>query len=267
LVVPVALGAQEAGSAPVPSVWSYWQVPATLGTLVLLIVALTVHRLARPRWLHPGVLSGVALLLCAYFVSSFVVARYKRPGQMSVIEAQAMDMTAMRAPKGTVPVGTEVAEPTDFAPSVSYTGTVVAYTDQDVFPRVAGTIVSLPVYPGDRVGAGQLLVKLDDVELSAREREAQWDREMARRARTTSEREEAMASASRAQAEAEVGKAQEELRVMQREAQAAEAMVKEATGEVLRAEREIEMAREELAATQASQEAMQAEIAMASAAR
>jgi hypothetical protein len=44
-------------------------------------------------------------------------------------------------------------------------------------------------------------------------------------------------------------------------------MVKEATGEVLRAEREIEMAREELAATQASQEAMQAEIAMASAAR
>jgi RND family efflux transporter MFP subunit len=247
---------------PAP-IWSHWQVIATLVTLALLVVLWVVYRARRPAWLHPGVLTGVALLLCAYFVTSYVVARYKKPGQMSVIEAQAMDMAAMRAPAGTVPVGTEVLKRTDFAPSVTYTGTVVAYTDQDVYPRVAGTIVSMPAYPGDRVQAGQLLVRLDEAELTAREREAQWMHESARRARTTSEREESMATASRRQAEAEVAKSQQEVKVMQRDADAAAAMVREASREIDRAERNVETAREELSSAQAAQEAMQAEVRMA----
>ncbi|MBM3497471.1 MAG: biotin/lipoyl-binding protein, partial [Armatimonadetes bacterium] len=271
LTLTAALGAQEhsapapagLGAAQPPELWSYWQVVATAVTVALLIVALIAHRLAKPRWLHPGVISGTALLLCAYFVSSYVVARYKKPGQMSVIEAQAMDMTAMRAPKGTIPVATEKARLAEFAPSVSYTGTVVAYTDEDVYPRVVGKIVSLPVYPGDRVAAGQLLVKLDETELSAREREAAWMHESARRARATSEREADMATASRRQAEAEVARAREELRVMQRDADASRAMVTEAAREVDRAERDVETSREELAAAQAAQEAMRAEVGMA----
>jgi multidrug efflux pump subunit AcrA (membrane-fusion protein) len=249
--------------AAVPPFWSHWQVVATAATLVLLAVALIVHRAARPKWLHPGVITGTALLLCAYFISSYVVARYKRPGQMSVIEAQGMDMTAMRAPKGTVPVGTEVVKARDFAAGVTYTGTVVAYTDQDVYPRVVGTIVELPVYAGDEVKPGQLLARLDEAELSAREREAQWMQETARRAKTTSEREQSMASAARRQADAEVAKTQEELKVMQRDVASAEAMVKEASRDVDRAERNVETAREEVASAQAAQEAMQAEVRMA----
>ena len=251
------------GAAHPAAFWSYWQIIATVITLVLLAVLWIVHRIVRPKWLHPGVITGVALLLCAYFVTSYVVARYKRPGQMSVLEVQGMDMAAMRAPKGTVPVGTEVLKRADFAPSVTYTGTVVAYTDQDVYPRVSGTIVSMPAYPGDRVKAGQLLVRLDEAELSAREREAQWMHESARRARTTSEREESMATASRRQAEAEVGKSHEEVKVMQRDADAAAAMVREASREIDSAERNVETAREESNAAQAGQEAMQAEVRMA----
>jgi RND family efflux transporter MFP subunit len=72
-----------------------------------------------------------------------------------------------------------------------------------------------------------------------------------------------MATAARRQAESEVAKAQEELRVMQRDADASAAMVKETRREVDRADREVETAREELAAAQAEQEAMQAEIGMA----
>jgi len=250
-------------SAAPQSLWSHWQIIATVVTLIVLLVLWLVYRAVRPKWLHPGVLTGVALLLCAYFVTSYVVARYKRPGQMSVIEAQAMDMTAMRAPKGTVPVATEVLKRADFAPSVTYTGTVVAYTDQDVYPRVAGTIVSMPVYPGDRVTAGQLLVRLDEAELSAREREAQWMHESARRAKTTSEREAGMATASRRQAEAEVAKSQQEVKVMQRDADAAAAMVREASREIDRAERNVETSREELGGAEAAREAMQAEIRMA----
>jgi multidrug resistance efflux pump len=249
--------------AAVTPFWSYWQIIATVVTLALLGAALIVHRLARPKWLHPGVITGTALLLCAYFVSSYVVARYKKPGQMSVIEAQAMDMTAMRAPKGTVPVGTEAVKPRDFAPGVTYTGTVVAYTDQDVFPRVVGTIVSMPVYPGDRVKPGQLLAKLDEAELSAREREAQWMQETAKRAKTTSDREESMATAARRQADAEVAKTEEELKVMQRDSESAEAAVKEASREVDRTDRNVDTARQELASAQAAQEAMQAEVRMA----
>ena len=41
-----------------------------------------------------------------------------------------------------------------------YTGTVVAYTDEDVYPRVAGTIVSMPVYPGDKVLEGTAVTPL-----------------------------------------------------------------------------------------------------------
>ncbi len=258
--MPAMPGMAAGHAAPL---WSHWQIVATAITVALLIVTLIVHRLAKPKWLHPGVTTGAALLLCAYFVSSYIVARYKRPGQMSVIEAQAMDMAAMRAPKGTAPVGTEVARPADFAPSVTYTGTVVAYTDEDVYPRVAGTIVAMPVYPGDRVKAGQLLAKLDEAELSAREREAQWMHESARRAKATSEREVDMATASRRQAEAEVAKAQEELTVAQRDADASRAMVTEAAREADRADRDVETAREELAGAQAAQEAAQAEIGVA----
>ena len=32
-----------------------------------------------------------------------------------------------------------------------YTGSVAAFNEEDVYPRVTGRIVELPVYPGDAV--------------------------------------------------------------------------------------------------------------------
>ena len=56
---------------------------------------------------------------------------------------------------------------------VTYTGSVAPLNEEDVFPRVTGRILEIPVYPGDAVRAGQVVARLDDVELSSKVREAQ----------------------------------------------------------------------------------------------
>jgi RND family efflux transporter MFP subunit len=241
----------------------HWQLIAAVVVLLLLALVFLLRRAGAIRLQSTAAVSGVAILLIAYFLTSYVVARHRQSGQMTLLESQTMDMSSMRPPEGAVPVATEPVKVGLFAPAATYTGTVVAYTDEDVYPRVAGTIVSMPVYPGDRVSAGSLLVRLDDRELSARERQALWDREMAARARRTSERELEMAGAARRQAEAETGKAGQDLRVMERERASAQAMVKEAQSEVRGAERDLEAGRQELVAAQAAQEAAASEASMA----
>lgn len=59
------------------------------------------------------------------------------------------------------------------AGSVTYTGTVAPYSEEDIYPRVTGRIVEMAVYPGDSVRAGQVVARLDDVELSSRVHEAE----------------------------------------------------------------------------------------------
>lgn len=51
-------------------------------------------------------------------------------------------------------------------PTVSVTGTIEAI-QVDVSARIAGRIIERPVNEGDRVAAGQLLVRLDEAELAA----------------------------------------------------------------------------------------------------
>src|SRR5581483_11722465 len=55
-------------------------------------------------------------------------------------------------------------------------GSVQSYTDEDVYPRITGRIISEAVYPGDRVKKGQLLVQLDAVnsEYASKAREAAY---------------------------------------------------------------------------------------------
>jgi multidrug efflux pump subunit AcrA (membrane-fusion protein) len=87
-----------------------------------------------------------------------------------------MDMTVMVPPKGALPVGIAAVKREQISGSVTYTGTVQAYTDEDVYPRVTGRVVKMAVYPGDIVKAGQLLVQLDPAENSeyaAKRQEAQ----------------------------------------------------------------------------------------------
>jgi len=56
--------------------------------------------------------------------------------------------------------------------TVTYTGSVAAFSEEEIYPRVTGRIVEMAVYPGDAVRAGQVVARLDDVELGSRAREA-----------------------------------------------------------------------------------------------
>jgi HlyD family secretion protein len=86
----------------------------------------------------------------------------------------AMDMS-MRVTSGSTPFPVTLAavERGPVAGVVTYTGSVAPLNEEDVFPRVTGRIVEIPVYPGDAVRAGQVVARLDDVELGSRAREAE----------------------------------------------------------------------------------------------
>ena len=86
----------------------------------------------------------------------------------------AMDMS-MRVTSGSTPfpVTLATAERSAITGTVTYTGTVAPLNEEDVYPRVTGRLVEIPVYPGDAVRAGQLVARLDDVELTSKVREAE----------------------------------------------------------------------------------------------
>ena len=83
--------------------------------------------------------------------------------------------TNMRVTSGNTPFPVTLAqvERGPVSGNVVYTGTVQAFTEEDVYPRVTGRIVEMPVYPGDAIRPGQVVARLDDVELSSRVREAE----------------------------------------------------------------------------------------------
>jgi multidrug efflux pump subunit AcrA (membrane-fusion protein) len=114
-----------------------------------------------------------------------------------------------------------VREP--IAGTVTYTGSVAAFSEEDIYPRVTGRIVEMPAYPGDAVRAGQILARLDDVELSSRVREAEG---MA-----------ATARANRAQMEADLGVTRHGIVQMEKELAMVEAEVGYARGVAARSER------------------------------
>lgn len=85
----------------------------------------------------------------------------------------AMDMSArMSTGAAPFPVVADGVVRAPIAGTVLYTGTIVPYVEEDVFPRVTGRIVDMPVYPGDVVRANQVVARLDDVELGYRVQEA-----------------------------------------------------------------------------------------------
>ncbi|MCH7945084.1 MAG: efflux RND transporter periplasmic adaptor subunit [Armatimonadetes bacterium] len=113
---------------------------------------------------------GVALLiLAASFVGVMWIVQNKRPpGSMTVVEAQAMDMKAMRAPIGVIPVGADYVLERNVGGSEKFPATVAALSDEDIVARVPGLVKQIHVYPGDRVRAGQLLATLEADEFNAR---------------------------------------------------------------------------------------------------
>ncbi|MFN8611901.1 MAG: efflux RND transporter periplasmic adaptor subunit [Vulcanimicrobiota bacterium] len=112
-------------------------------------------------------LAYILLLLLVLLASRWLVHKYRRPGSMTVLESQTMNMD-MKAPAGTAPVALEELSAEFLQPSATFTGSVRAWGDEEVVARVSGRVLRMPVYPGDRVHAGQLLVQLDSEELRLR---------------------------------------------------------------------------------------------------
>ncbi len=115
--------------------------------------------------------------------------------------------------------------------SVTYTGSVAPFTEEDVYPRVTGRIVEMPVYPGDAVRPGQVVARLDDVELGSRVREAAAA--------------VAAAQANVAQMEADVLAAHHGVAQMDRELEMVEADIAAARDGVTQMEKELAMAQAE----------------------
>jgi multidrug efflux pump subunit AcrA (membrane-fusion protein) len=172
----------------------------------------------------------------------------------------AMDMN-MRVSAGAsaFPVVTAPVERGAISGTVVYTGTVVPFNEEDIYPRVTGRIVEMPVYPGDAVRAGQVVARLDDIELTSRVREA-----------------EAMAGtaqANRAQMEADVLAARHGIVQMERELAMVDAELTYASGVRGRSERlvssgaisrqEYENDRSMAVALEAKREAAQAKLEQA----
>src|SRR5574341_348724 len=135
-----------------------------------------------------------------------------------------MDMS-MRVTSGATPfpVTLGTVERGPVTGTVVYTGSVAPFNEEDIYPRVTGRIVEMPVYPGDAVRAGQVVARLDDVELASRVGEA--------------EAMAATAQANRAQMEADLVAAQHGIVQMEKELAMVEAEVSYARAVAARSER------------------------------
>ncbi len=146
------------------------------------------RRITRPGG-RAGALKAVMLLI---LVAAGAWALYANLGS----GGGAMDMS-MRVTSGNTPFPVALA-PVERGPitgTVVYTGSVAPFNEEEIYPRVTGLIVEMPAYPGDAVRPGQLLARLDSVELSSKVREAEAALAAGRANRAQAEKELAAATA------------------------------------------------------------------------
>jgi multidrug efflux pump subunit AcrA (membrane-fusion protein) len=208
----------------------------------------------------------LAILIAVTAGTWYVVHKYKAAGQMSVLEAQGMDMSAMKPPEGTVPVATEVVHPGPLEGAVTYSGTVVAFTDEDVFPRVTGRIVSLPVYPGNHVRPGQLVVRLDSAELGSKTQEAHYGTQKALQGVTTSQADYAQMIAASRQSQAEVAAARGALDEARHDVDSAAGALRQSKAELESSRRAAQAMQQEQNTAEEDKSAAQADVETAEAA-
>jgi multidrug efflux pump subunit AcrA (membrane-fusion protein) len=189
---------------------------------------------ARRRW---SIIVAALLVVAAFFLVRWIVMTQRPPGAMTVIEAQAMDMTTMRAPEGVQPVAAEPAEERSLAGEEQFPGTIVAWSDEEVVARIPGRVVKMPVYPGDTVRPGQLLAQLEADEFAAQAAEASARARAAGLSVTVAEAEVQRLMAARARAAAD--------------AEAADLAVQRSAEELAESSAEIARARAEVEATEA----------------
>jgi len=157
------------------------------------------------------------------------------------------------------PVTLVAAEQSRISGTVTYTGSVVPFNEEDIYPRVTGRIVEMPVYPGDPVRAGQVVARLDDVELTSRVREAQATRATAEATKAQMEAEVVAARGGVAQAEKERESVEAELTYARSVAARSERLVR--SGAI--SQQEYENDRSLAASLEAKREAARARIEQA----
>jgi multidrug efflux pump subunit AcrA (membrane-fusion protein) len=234
--------------------------------------------MAMKRWLNRSAIGSVVFLVALYLVlfNRFgpeqwhgLVWKLRRPGQMSVVEALAMEMEAMKPPEGVLPVATEIVKPCPFEVAVTYTGTVAPLNEELVIARVTGRLTWMPYYAGDRIRKGQLVAKLDNAggEYAAREAEAAYGALAALHERHMAEAEKEQARAQKRQAEAMLEAAKAMLRetermIAEKQAMREEAlsMVQSAESEVLGAERSLQLAQAQKRETERMVAALESEL-------
>ncbi|MBB3998381.1 efflux RND transporter periplasmic adaptor subunit [Aureimonas pseudogalii] len=152
---------------------------------ILCIVALTVAAAAVP------ILSGVRLDAVLDSLGSRA-DEASRPGALASDEATKATDTKATATRTPTP-------PPPAVPAVTGSGHVVALAEAMVHPRRGGTIVALDADVGDRVRAGQVLLRLDDPETVFARQAAELAQDRARLvlAARRFDRDEADASARR----------------------------------------------------------------------
>ncbi len=129
-------------------------------------------------WLNSNKIT-LALTLLVIFSTIIFVRMVQIPGHVDVITAQAMDMSQMRPPTGTAEVTFATVRTGTISDTVSYTGTIKAYNEEDIASRVSGVVQSIPVYPGDYVHTGELVAELDSAESDAKTDQALADAQSA----------------------------------------------------------------------------------------
>ena len=128
-----------------------------------------------------------------------------------VAKPHAMDMSArVTGNANPFPVTFATVEQGALRGTVVYTGSVAAYNEEDVYSRVTGRILELSVYPGDAVKAGQVVARLDDLELTSRVAEADAAAASAQANRAQMEADLAAARYGFTQTEKEVATAEAE---------------------------------------------------------
>lgn len=196
---------------------------------------------------------GWMVILASIVAWQVIVKNFRKPGSMTVIEAQAMDISAMKAPEGSHPVAIEEVKRGPFEAAVTYTGTIAPYTEQTVYPRVEGWLEDLRVYAGDKVRAGQLLARLQAPNLETQAREAEYQ--------ALGQAHEAYAAQKdRDRMQAEWEAMQEEVQSAKAELEGAKAMVEAASKMVSQAEAEVRKAQAELTEAQKMKASAEADL-------
>lgn len=250
--------AESSGGFPIGAIAA-----ALFGVTLLALLARQLRRTGQRvnlrAMLSRQVVVAIVMLGIALTAAVWAVNTQRRPGSMTPLEAQVMDMNAP-APEGVLPVRLTSAESKPFHQSVTYTGQVVGYVEQDVVPRVAGTIVSMPVYVGDHVRKGQVLARLDTTQLDPAVSEKSAGVGVARQAVNvaTLEYEQALSQVTQAGAEATQAASQvDEARSLLDAAKAGREGVE---SQIVAAQADVQVAQAEVASAEADQKYQQQQV-------